>query len=321
VIVAATRGELHAAVAACEHVGVDRSPTLVPTMGALHEGHLRLLDEARSGPGTVVASIFVNPLQFGPGEDLARYPRTLEADLDLCRAHGVDVVFAPAVSEVYPQGEPRVTVDPGPLGATMEGSSRPGHFRGVLTVVAKLFGLVRPGRAVFGQKDYQQLVLVSRMADDLCLDVEIVGAETVRDHDGLALSSRNRRLTAAQRQSALGLSRALFAGRDAVSGGPDAVLAAAHRELAARTGLTVDYLELRTPDLSRTARYGRSRLLVAARVGETRLIDNVAIDLAARSSSSEPAETDPSERADRGLSSEPADPDSAEWPSGAGRSR
>ncbi len=169
---------------------------LVPTMGALHAGHAALLRAARehAGPGVVVASIFVNPLQFAPGEDLDRYPRTMDADLELCAAAGVDVVFAPAVDEMYPGGEPLVTVEPGPLGGILEGASRPGHFRGVLTVVAKLFGLVRPTVAVFGQKDYQQLILVRRMSRDLCLGVDVVGAETVREADGLALSSRNRYL-------------------------------------------------------------------------------------------------------------------------------
>jgi pantoate--beta-alanine ligase len=278
-IVAATRGELREAVGSRAGADAPLSLTLVPTMGALHAGHVSLLDVARARPGIVVTSIFVNPLQFGPGEDLGRYPRTLSADLELCRARGVDVVFAPTVAEVYPHGDPLVTIDPGPVGSILEGASRPGHFRGVLTVVAKLFGLVRPGAAVFGSKDYQQLVLIQRMVDDLCLDVQVIGAETVRDQDGLALSSRNRRLDATGRRAALAISRALFAGRAAQGNGPDAVLAAAHEELGRTTGLDLDYLELRTSDLAEAGARGPSRLLAAARVGDTRLIDNVALDL------------------------------------------
>ena len=176
----------------------------VPTMGALHEGHAGLMQVAREhvGDGPVVVSIFVNPLQFGVGEDLDRYPRTLEADLKLCEREGVDIVFAPSVEEVYPGGQPQVTIAPGPLAEVLEGKTRPGHFRGVLTVVAKLFGLVRPDVAVFGQKDYQQLVLIRRMVADLCQGVEVVGAETRREPDGLALSSRNRYLDGEQRAQA-----------------------------------------------------------------------------------------------------------------------
>ncbi len=198
-LVVSTREELEAYVA--PHRREGEAVVLVPTMGALHAGHASLLGVARghAGAGVVAASIFVNPLQFAPGEDLDRYPRTMEADLELCAAAGVDVVFAPTVDEVYPDGEPLVTVEPGPLAGILEGASRPGHFRGVLTVVAKLFGLVRPTAAVFGEKDYQQLVLVRRMSRDLCLGVDVVGAETVREADGLALSSRNRFLDPEQR--------------------------------------------------------------------------------------------------------------------------
>lgn len=164
----------------------------VPTMGALHDGHASLMRVARErvGDGPVVVSIFVNPLQFGAGEDLDRYPRTLEADLEVCEREGVDVVFAPSVDEVYPGGDPQVTVAPGPLADVLEGATRPGHFGGVLTVVAKLFGLVKPDVAVFGEKDYQQLALIRRMSADLCLGVDVVGAPTQREPDGLALSSR-----------------------------------------------------------------------------------------------------------------------------------
>ncbi len=169
----------------------------VPTMGALHAGHASLMERARKEVGSeapVVVSIFVNPMQFGAGEDLDRYPRTFDADLALCAELGVDVVFAPSVDEVYPGGDPQVTVDPGPLATVLEGATRPTHFHGVLTVVAKLFGLVRPDVAVFGEKDYQQLVLIRRMVSDLCMGVDVVGADIVREDDGLALSSRNRYL-------------------------------------------------------------------------------------------------------------------------------
>jgi pantoate--beta-alanine ligase len=255
---------------------------LVPTMGALHEGHAALLRAAADRTGgrdALVASIFVNPLQFAPGEDLDRYPRTLEADLEVCAREGVDVVFAPTVAEVYPGGEPQVTVEPGPLGSVLEGGSRPTHFRGVLTVVAKLFGLVAPDLAVFGQKDYQQLVLIRRMVQDLCLPVEILGAETVREHDGLALSSRNRYLDERQRAEALALSRALREGAAAAADGAGAALAAARAVLDGTDDVTLDYLALTAPDLTDPPERGEARLLVAARVGETRLIDNTALVL------------------------------------------
>ncbi|MCW2787057.1 MAG: pantoate--beta-alanine ligase [Marmoricola sp.] len=253
----------------------------VPTMGALHDGHAALIRRARDevGPeGLVVVSIFVNPLQFAPGEDLDRYPRTLDADLAACAEAGADVVFVPPVDEVYPGGEPQVTVDPGPLAAILEGASRPTHFAGVLTVVAKLFGLVRPDVAVFGEKDYQQLALVRRMATDLCLGVEVIGAETVREPDGLARSSRNRFLDPAQRRHALALSEALFAGRNA-GGSADAALSAAVDVLDAAEGIELDYLALTATDLGDVPASGPARLLVAARVGSTRLIDNIAVDL------------------------------------------
>lgn len=257
----------------------------VPTMGALHEGHASLMRVAREavGDGPVVASIFVNPLQFGPQEDLARYPRTLEADLELCGAAGVDVVFAPTVEEVYPGGEPRVTVEPGPLGTLLEGAVRPGHFRGVLTVVAKLFGLVRPDLAVFGEKDYQQLTLIRWMVADLCQDVDIVGAETRREADGLAMSSRNRFLDDTQRKQAVALSRALRAAQELAAGTdrPADALAAAQQVLAGAGGIDLDYLVLTDaglqPLLEIVADGTVGRALVAARVGSTRLIDNVAV--------------------------------------------
>jgi pantoate--beta-alanine ligase len=254
----------------------------VPTMGALHAGHAALLRTAREAVGSdapVVVSIFVNPMQFGPGEDLDRYPRTLEQDLDVCAAAGVDLVFVPAVDTIYPDGEPLVTVDPGPLARMLEGASRPTHFHGVLTVVAKLLGLVRPDVAVFGEKDYQQLALIRRMVSDLCLGVDVVGTPTVREPDGLALSSRNAYLDPAARRSALALSAALLAARDAAGRGPDQALAEARAVLGAAPDADLDYLELTGPDLGPAPSTGEARLLVAARVGSTRLIDNVALNL------------------------------------------
>ena len=254
----------------------------VPTMGALHAGHASLMERARKEVGSdapVVVSIFVNPMQFGAGEDLDRYPRTFDADLALCADQGVDVVFAPSVDEVYPGGDPQVTVDPGPMATALEGATRPTHFHGVLTVVAKLFGLVRPDVAVFGEKDYQQLVLIRRMVSDLCMGVDVVGADIVREDDGLALSSRNRYLSVEQRSAAAALSRALFAGRDAGVHGAHAVLDAAHVELGQVQGVDLDYVELTDPDLGAVPDSGPARLLVAARLGSTRLIDNVALTL------------------------------------------
>ncbi len=277
-VVAGTRAELAEALRDVRAVGGRIA--LVPTMGALHAGHAELVAAARRGVSerdAVVVSIFVNPLQFGPGEDLERYPRTFDADLEVCAEQGVDVVFAPSVDEVYPGGQPQVTVEPGPLGAVLEGASRPGHFRGVLTVVAKLFGLVQPDLAFFGQKDYQQLALVRRMVADLCLPVRVHGVETVREPTGLALSSRNQYLDDAGRTAAAALSRALRAGAAAGRQGPERVLAAARDVLSGEPGLDVDYLELTSPDLGEPPAAGEARLLVAARVGSTRLIDNVAV--------------------------------------------
>jgi pantoate--beta-alanine ligase len=278
-LLAATREELSRALG--PRRSVDRPVVLVPTMGALHAGHAALLAAARqtAGNGSVVASIFVNPLQFGEGEDLDRYPRTFGADLELCAREGVDVVFAPAVDEIYPGGEPQVTVEPGPLGSTLEGEVRPGHFRGVLTVVCKLFGLVRPDLAVFGQKDYQQLVLVRRMSRDLCLGVEVLGIPTVREPDGLALSSRNRYLDAAERGRATILCRALEAAGERASYGLPAARWAAMRVLDEDPDLELDYLAIRTPELEPVAEQHPTeptdaRVLVAARIGATRLIDN-----------------------------------------------
>jgi pantoate--beta-alanine ligase len=253
---------------------------LVPTMGALHEGHRTLVRAAKEQAASVVVSVFVNPTQFGPGEDFDRYPRTWDADLAALAEEGADVVFHPGVEDVYPAGAVGVTVDPGPLGSVLEGAIRPGHFAGVLTVVAKLFGLVRPGLAVFGEKDYQQLTLIRAMARELALGVEVVGVPTVREDDGLALSSRNRYLDAEQRAAARTISAALRAGAAAGSQGADAVLSAARAVLDGRPELLQDYLELTDVDLGPAPAAGPARLLVAVRAGSTRLLDNVAVTLA-----------------------------------------
>jgi pantoate--beta-alanine ligase len=260
--------------------GAGRRIALVPTMGALHDGHRELIRRARRIPGAVVVvSIFVNPLQFGPTEDLARYPRPIEADLDACRAEGVEIVFHPEVGDLYPDGGAGagVTLDPGPLGAELEGASRPGHFAGMLTVVAKLFNIVAPDFAYFGEKDYQQLALVRRMVRDLNMGVAVVAVPTVRETDGLARSSRNVYLGEAHREDALALSAAMAAGVRAGTAGPAGVLAAAGAALAARPGVKLDYLELRGEDLGPPPASGPARLLVAARVGATRLIDNTPV--------------------------------------------
>ncbi|EKX68654.1 pantoate--beta-alanine ligase [Streptomyces ipomoeae] len=323
-----TADELHARARAGRRA-------VVMTMGALHEGHATLIRTAREtagGDGEVVVTIFVNPLQFGEGEDLDRYPRTLDADLKLAEQSGADVVFAPSVDEVYPGGEPQVRITAGPMGERLEGAARPGHFDGMLTVVAKLLHLTRPDVAFFGQKDAQQLALIRRMVRDLNFGVEIVAVPTVREPDGLALSSRNRYLSAAERRTALALSQALFAGRDrhaaqealrararetpatraraealsaigesraaadahamakAAPGGPAAVRAAARLvlddALRMKPPLTLDYLALVDPtDFTEIPDdfTGEAVLAVAARVGTTRLIDNIPLTFGAAS--------------------------------------
>jgi pantoate--beta-alanine ligase len=247
---------------------------VVMTMGALHAGHAALLREARLHADAVIVTVFVNPLQFGDAADLERYPRTLAADLEVCAQEGADVVFAPPYSEVYPAGPPAVRVSGGELGQRLEGASRPGHFDGVLTVVAKLLAMTRPDVAVFGEKDAQQLALVRRMVADLDLGVEIVGVATVRDPDGMALSSRNARLSPQERRRALALSRALRAGVAAAPAGAESVLAAARGVLDGAEGVSTDYLAL-VGELFDEPRPGAPvRLVAAARVGQTRLIDN-----------------------------------------------
>ncbi|MGW3686267.1 pantoate--beta-alanine ligase [Streptomyces sp. NPDC005125] len=308
---------------------------VVMTMGALHEGHAGLIRAARTaaGPdGQVVVTVFVNPLQFGEAADLDRYPRTLDADLVVAGAAGADVVFAPSVDEVYPGGEPQVRIAAGPMGERLEGAFRPGHFDGMLTVVAKFLHLTRPDVAFYGQKDAQQLALIRRMVRDLNFPVEIVGVETAREPDGLALSSRNRFLDAQERHTALALSRALFAARDRLAAqqalharaqttpattgraaaltrlgearaaadtqavararpddGPAAVRAAARMILddaaAEQPPLTLDYLALVDPadftEIPDDRTTGDAILAVAARVGATRLIDNIPLTFGA----------------------------------------
>ncbi|MBB6345735.1 pantoate--beta-alanine ligase [Nonomuraea muscovyensis] len=253
---------------------------LVPTMGALHEGHRTLIREARGRADQVVVSIFVNPLQFGPNEDYSRYPRTFAADLEACREEGVSVVFAPSVQTMY-HPDRQVGVSSGLMGTLVEGASRPGHFDGVLTVVLKLFNLVSPDLAAFGQKDAQQLALIRRMVADLDLPIEILGVPTVREPDGLALSSRNRYLSADDRRVALSLSGALRAGAERST--PAEVRAAARAVLdEAPPGLAVDYLVLVDPATFTEvpdSYAGEAVLAVAAKVGTTRLIDNVTVTL------------------------------------------
>jgi pantoate--beta-alanine ligase len=308
---------------------------VVMTMGALHQGHATLIGAAReaAGPdGQVVVTVFVNPLQFGEAADLDRYPRTLEADLAVASEAGADAVFAPAVNEVYPGGDPQVRITSGPMGERLEGAYRPGHFDGMLTVVAKLLHLTRPDAAFFGQKDAQQLSLVRRMVRDLNFGVDIVAVPTVRDPDGLALSSRNRFLSVEERHTALALPRALFAARDRLAAqqalharartvpdregraaaltrlgearaaadtqavalarptvGPSAVLAAAQAVLdeaaEAAVPLVLDYVALVDPadftEIPDDRVSGEALLAVAARVGSTRLIDNIPLSLGA----------------------------------------
>ena len=250
---------------------------LVPTMGALHEGHLALVRAAKvRGNTVVIVSIFVNPLQFGVGEDLDAYPRTFEADLEMLRPLGVELVFAPTEAHMYPRGR-RTTVHPGPIGDILDGAARPGHFAGMLTVANKLLNIAAPNAAFFGEKDYQQLVLISQMVTDLDMDVEIVGVPTVREADGLAMSSRNRYLSEQERSLATALSAALTAGAHAAPGGIEAILSTAQSVLATVPEIELDYLALRGRSLEEPPEKGDGRLLVAARLGSARLIDNVGV--------------------------------------------
>lgn len=271
---------------ALRHTG--RRVMLVPTMGALHDGHMALVRAAKRVPGAVVVvSIFVNPLQFGTGEDLDAYPRTLDSDLEMLAEEGVEIVFTPTPAVMYPDG-PRTTVHPGPLGIELEGAFRPTHFAGMLTVVLKLLQIVRPDRAFFGEKDYQQLVLIRQMTEDLDVGVRIVGVPTVRESDGLAMSSRNRYLSPDEREQACALSSALLAGMYAAGGGPAAVVDAARAVLDEVPAISIDYLELRDPWLEPAPAVGPARLLVAARLGSTRLLDNIGIELPTGPGAQEP---------------------------------
>jgi pantoate--beta-alanine ligase len=255
----------------------------VPTMGALHEGHRSLITLARSRSDVVAVSIFVNPLQFGPGEDYARYPRPLDDDLEVCEAEGVDALFVPSVSDLYPPGR-QVTLDAGILGSVLEGRSRPGHFNGVLTVVLKLFNIIRPQIVIVGQKDAQQLACIQRMVTDLNIGIEVIGAPIVREHDGLAISSRNIFLTATERPVARSISAALE--KAATQSSVPAARAAAYEVLdraEAEPCFELDYATIVNPTTFTEVpddHVGPAIFLVAARVGDTRLIDNTIIDFA-----------------------------------------
>lgn len=256
-----------------------RPVALVPTMGALHEGHLNLVRAAQRIPGAlVVVSIFVNPLQFAEGEDLDAYPRTLDADVEKLQALGVDAVFAPTAREMYPNG-PRTTIHPGEVGSILEGAHRPTHFAGVLTVVNKLFAITNCNHAFFGEKDYQQLIVIQQMVTDLNMDISIHGVPIVRESNGLAKSSRNVYLSEEEKELALTLSAALTAGSFVADQGAEAVLSTARGIVDGVPEIDVDYLELRGADLGEAPEEGDARLLVAARVGTTRLIDNVGVPM------------------------------------------
>lgn len=274
--IAALRAELATRTAAGETVA------LVPTMGALHDGHLALVARASEIADTVVVSIFVNPLQFGPDEDLDTYPRDLEADVTALDPFGVAFVFAPTASEMYPHGAAQVKVTGGEVAGLFEGRTRPGHFDGVLTVVSKLLNIARPDVVVFGQKDAQQVFLVRQLVDDLNVPTKVEIVDTVRADDGLALSSRNRYLNAAERRAAVAISRALEASASAADRGIDAVLAAAQSVFMDERLVKLDYLKVVNPKtfLPVDDGYrGQARVLIAAQVGSARLIDNDAIYL------------------------------------------
>jgi pantoate--beta-alanine ligase len=259
-----------------------KTVALVPTLGAVHRGHLAHVERARELADVVAVSIFVNPLQFGPNEDLAKYPRDLEGDLEQLARYGVEYVFAPTADEMYPDGGTQVKVTGGPVASLFEGRSRPGHFDGVLTVVAKLLQIVQPSVVTFGQKDAQQLFLVQRMVRDLNIPVRVEVIETVREDDGVAMSSRNRYLGPNERRAARALSRALEAAQSAGDRGIDSVLAAAQAVLMDEKLVTLDYLKVVHPTtfLPVDDGYrGPARVLIAAQVGPARLIDNDAIYL------------------------------------------
>jgi pantoate--beta-alanine ligase len=275
--VARSVAELRVALRADDFAG--HTIGLVPTMGAFHDGHLSLIAAARAGNEVVAVSLFVNPAQFGPSEDMARYPRDEAGDTASAKGAGVDVLFIPSVDEIYPPGFD-TWVEPGELGTILEGAVRPGHFRGVATICTRLFALVGPARAYFGRKDGQQLAVVKQVVRDLALPLEIVSCPTVRDADGLALSSRNAYLSADERAAALALPRALRAGLEAHHSGTDAV-AAARALLDGVAGLSVDYVAVADLD--------GLTLAAAVRLGSTRLIDNVLLEDPSVVVSSEPS--------------------------------
>jgi pantoate--beta-alanine ligase len=275
-VVLGSAGEAQAWAGAHRRAG--RRLALVPTMGALHAGHLHLVEVARARADVVAVSVFVNALQFNRPDDFARYPRTWDDDLAACAAAGVDAVYAPGAVDMYPQGF-QTHVEPGALADTLEGEFRPGHFRGVTTVVTKLFNAVRPDVAVFGEKDYQQLAVIRRMAADLDTGIEIVGVPTVREHDGLALSSRNLLLSADDRARAVVVPRAIDAAAASLAAGERSsavVLAAARAVLAAEPTAEPEYVELRDVDTLQALEVVAERavLLVAVWLGGVRLIDN-----------------------------------------------
>jgi len=266
----------------CRRARSDASLGLVPTMGALHAGHLSLIERARGDNGAVAASIFVNPLQFGANEDLARYPRTFEDDCEQLERGGVDLLFAPTPEEMYPRVNglrPETMVDPGAIATRLDGASRPGHFAGVATVVAKLLHIVQPDRAYFGQKDAAQLAVLRQMVRDLNFDLELIACPIVRDEDGLALSSRNRYLSAEERRIALVIPEVLANLRGRMESGERRsaeLVRAGEAKLAAEAGLALDYLAVVDPETLLPVSEVVPGMLVAiaAKVGETRLIDN-----------------------------------------------
>jgi len=262
--------------------GMGGRVAVVMTMGALHEGHRALMRDARGRADHLIVTVFVNPLQFGPTEDFDHYPRTLDADLAVCREEGVDAVFAPSREDMYPGGKPKVTVNPGPVGDVLEGAFRPGFFGGVLTVVAKLLNATRPDVTCFGEKDYQQLAMVRAMAADLSFPAEVVGVETVREADGLAKSSRNVYLSPAERAEAPGIHAAMQSGASLAGKGATAADVRAHVIAELPGGIDLDYVEVTSPDLGPAPETGPARLLFAGRLGATRLIDNIPLTVEAK---------------------------------------
>lgn len=261
-----------------QHTSAHHTIGFVPTMGALHEGHLSLIAASRRQCDTTIVSIFVNPTQFGPNEDYRRYPRTLARDAALCRKAGADLLFVPSVNDIYPPGD-TIRVDAGPLGNVLEGASRPGHFNGVATVVLKLLNLVQPDRLFLGQKDYQQTLVIKQLVQSFHLDTAVTVCPTIREADGLAMSSRNRYLKPHERQAAVLLSQALATGIDRLRHGERSAgaLRTVMRKVLARSPLIrVDYLAVCDPDTLAPLNRVKQRVLlaVAARIGRTRLIDN-----------------------------------------------